>query len=175
MQTNYKGIILNTLISAIITFLTGIIMGKFSIPNADVRIGNIVSINDSEYQFNIDISNNYDKNIKNLKLSFPANIELTDIRTNKYIDISKSNINININNNSSFNIKNISSNENITLIINSNRKVNIEDITVSSDNCKIRKIYTYKEKSFFTKYLFITISFTTIVIIINTTFNIIAQ
>lgn len=147
MNDKVKDTIMTTLIIFIFTFLTNSAISYFTADKAVIRIGSIVKVEDTKYELALDISNFSSKNIQDIKLLFPNEIELSDIRSNKSLEIEKINSDAITGDDSIFKINEIGANEKISTIITMNQLIDIDDITLNKNDYKIRISYAEDEKN----------------------------
>lgn len=78
--------IFNAILSALCTIIISFILNNIYIEKVILRISNTTKINDTQYGFNIDISN-FEKNIDSLTISIPSKLNLSKINTDNYAHI----------------------------------------------------------------------------------------
>lgn len=139
---------LKAIIPIIITALGTFFMTYLDSQKAVIRIGNITTTSNNKYICCMDISNYQSKNIDKLTITIPCNIELSDISTNRYIDIEKIDSNTYLGHESStFTLNNISSEKQLSFSITTDKEINIDDIQINKNNNKLKILYNKQESN----------------------------
>lgn len=86
MKKSLGEAVFTTIITTILTSLMTVIIANFVIDKSTITIGNPTELNEEVYYLPISI-NTYNEEIENLRISFPANIDINHLKTSIPISI----------------------------------------------------------------------------------------
>ncbi|MFF2016073.1 hypothetical protein [Paenibacillus sp. NPDC058177] len=147
--------ILETIISSLLLGAGSLIINLFFsylfVDKGVVRIGEPIEVGQNQFQISISILNSSDKNINNIEVNLPLNIEKKDIISSQPIVINRVNANYGINKGSIFNIPDILGNQKLTMVVTSSKIIYSDQVKINKNGNNIEVEYFDKVTSPFKK------------------------
>jgi hypothetical protein len=139
--------IISSLLLGALTLAFNLTFSYFFIEKGTIRIGEPIQIGQNQFQISISLMNFSNKNINNLEIKLPLNVEANNIFVSQPIMINKINTNYGNNSGSVYQVSKLASHENITIAIITSNKIDANQVAINNNGNNVEVEYIDKVTS----------------------------